>query len=78
MKKLTTLKKLLLYILQIIRDKISSNSFKQKHKMNNKNFTRKRKLPFSKMKLIMMKKGVKSIQNTLNETQIYTLNYYGL
>ena len=39
--------------------------------MNNKNFTRNRKLPFPKMILIMMKKGVKSIQNTLNETQIY-------
>ncbi len=38
--------------------------------MNKKDFTRDRKLTFSKMILTIAKKSVKSIQNVLNETQI--------
>ena len=38
--------------------------------MNKKDFTRNRKLPFSKMILTMMQKSLKSLQSVLNETQI--------
>lgn len=37
--------------------------------MNKKDFTRNRKLPFSKVLLTVVRKSVKSIQNILNETQ---------
>ncbi len=37
--------------------------------MNKKDFTRDRKLPFSKMILTITKKSIKSMQNVLNETQ---------
>ena len=37
--------------------------------MNKKDFTRNRKLPFSKVLLTVVRKSVKSIQNVLNETQ---------
>lgn len=37
--------------------------------MKEKDFTRDRKLPFSKVLLTMVRKSVKSIQNVLNETQ---------
>ncbi|MCD4771244.1 IS4 family transposase [archaeon] len=37
--------------------------------MNKKDFTRDRKLPFSKVLLTIVRKSVKSIQNVLNETQ---------
>jgi len=46
-----------------------SNYFKKDHKMNKKDFTRDRKLPFSKVLLTVVRKSVKSIQNVLNETQ---------
>jgi hypothetical protein len=38
--------------------------------MKKENFTRNRKLPFTKLLLTIAKKSVKSIQNVLNETQI--------
>ena len=39
--------------------------------MNKEDFTRNRKLPFSKVLLTVVRKSVKSIQNVLNETQKY-------
>ena len=48
-----------------------SDIFKNNHKIDKKDFTRNRKLSFSKMILIIAKKSVKSIQNVLNETQVY-------
>lgn len=45
--------------------------------MSDKDFTRNRKLTFSKMVLIMLRKGVKSLQNSLNETQKILNNLIG-
>jgi hypothetical protein len=42
--------------------------------MNKKDFTRERKLPFSKVLLTIVRKSVKSIQNVLNETQKHLSN----
>lgn len=42
--------------------------------MNKKDFTRDRKLPFSKVLLTIVRKSVKSIQNVLNETQKHLSN----
>ncbi|WP_428024557.1 IS4 family transposase [Arcobacter sp.] len=55
--------------LEFFKDKILSDSFKSENKMNKEDFTRNRKLPFSKVLLTVVRKGVKSIQNVLNETQ---------
>lgn len=55
--------------LEFFKDKILSDSFKSENKMNKKDFTRNRKLPFSKVLLTVVRKSVKSIQNILNETQ---------
>ena len=55
--------------LELFKEKILSNYFKKDHKMNKKDFTRDRKLPFSKVLLTVVRKSVKSIQNVLNETQ---------
>jgi hypothetical protein len=50
--------------LEIFKEKILSNKFKSEHKMNKKDFSRDRKLPFLKVLLTVI-----SIQNVLNETQ---------
>lgn len=55
--------------LEFFKDKILSNKFKSENRMNKKDFTRDRKLPFSKVLLTVVRKSVKSIQNVLNETQ---------
>jgi hypothetical protein len=55
--------------LENIKEKISSDSFKKENKMSEKDFTRERKLPFSKVVLTVARKSVKSMQNVLNETQ---------
>jgi len=55
--------------LEFFKDKILSDSFKSENRMNKKDFTRDRKLPFSKVLLTVVRKSVKSIQNILNETQ---------
>lgn len=57
--------------LEFFKDKILSNKFKSENKMNKEDFTRNRKLPFSKVLLTVVRKSVKSIQNVLNETQKY-------
>jgi hypothetical protein len=45
-------------ILQFIREKILSEKFKTKNKISIKNFTRDRKLTFSKMITLMSRKSV--------------------
>jgi len=64
-------------ILEFIRNKILSDEFKNEYKMKENDFIRNRKLPFAKMILLMTKKGVKSLQNTLNETEKFLSNLIG-
>lgn len=45
--------------------------------MKKEDFTRNRKLPFTKVLLLVAKKSVKSIQNVLNETQIHLSKLLG-
>jgi len=61
-------------ILQFIKDKILSQKFKIRSKISKQDFTRDRKLTFSKMIVLMSRKSVKSIQNILNETETYLSN----
>ncbi|MCK4442276.1 MAG: IS4 family transposase, partial [Sulfurovaceae bacterium] len=61
-------------ILQFIREKILSEEFKNKNKKSIQDFTRDRKLNFSKMIILMSRKSVKSIQNVLNEAETYLSN----
>ena len=60
--------------MEFFKEKILSNSFKSENRMNKKDFTRDRKLPFSKVLLTIVRKSVKSIQNVLNETQKHLSN----
>ena len=60
--------------LEFFKEKILSDSFKSENRMNKKDFTRDRKLPFSKVLLTIVRKSVKSIQNVLNETQKHFSN----
>jgi hypothetical protein len=48
-----------------------SDALKDRNKISPTSFTRERKLTFSKMMLLMTRKSVKSLQNMLNETEIY-------
>jgi len=61
-------------ILQYIREKILSEEFKNRSKKSKQDFTRERKLNFSKMIILMSRKSVKSIQNVLNEAETYLSN----
>jgi len=61
-------------ILQYIREKILSAEFKIRNKVSKQDFTRDRKLNFSKMIILMSRKSVKSIQNILNEAETYLSN----
>jgi len=61
-------------ILQYIREKILSEEFKTQSKKSEQDFTRDRKLTFSKMIILMSRKSVKSIQNILNEAETYLSN----
>jgi len=58
-------------ILHELRKKILSTLFKDKHKKSETSFSRERKLTFSKMIILMTRKSVKSLQNILNETEVY-------
>ncbi|MGB5920166.1 hypothetical protein [Arcobacter sp.] len=53
--------------LEFFKDKILSNKFKSENRMNKKDFTRNRKLPFSKVLLTVVRKSVKSILKVLNQ-----------
>ena len=66
--------KITLVKLELFKEKILSDSFKRENRMNKKDFTRDRKLPFSKVLLTIARKSVKSIQNVLNETQKHLSN----
>jgi hypothetical protein len=54
----------------IFRDKKREESFKNKHKIGKKSFTRDRKLGFDKIMTMMIKKSNKSLQNSINDTQL--------
>jgi len=58
-------------LLRNIRKKIQSETFKRKYRTSSRYFTRDRKLIFTKMIALMTRKSVKSLQNILNETEIY-------
>jgi Transposase DDE domain len=51
----------------ISRQKLEDQTFKNNHRKTAKDFTRVRSLPFSLVLVLIMKKGVKSLQNVLNE-----------
>lgn len=53
----------------MLKKRIHSEQFKSENKTGSNDFTRERKLTFSKMVLIMMRKSAKSLQNVLNEAQ---------
>ncbi|NQY53227.1 MAG: hypothetical protein HRT42_06595 [Campylobacteraceae bacterium] len=60
--------------MEFFKEKILSESFKSENRMNKKDFTRDRKLPFSKVLLTIVRKSVKSVQNVLHETQKHLSN----
>ena len=60
-------KKLAHTIVEFITNTIHNIDFKLKHRVSDNNFERERKLPFSKMMLLLIKKSVKSLQLVLNE-----------
>ncbi|WP_261344000.1 IS4 family transposase [Candidatus Uabimicrobium amorphum] len=49
------------------KELLESERFKKMHRKNEKDFTRERKLPFSRLMVFMIRKSIKSIQNRLNE-----------
>ena len=51
----------------MIRSRIKSKSFKERHRRNPKDFTRERKLPFGILFLLILQKSLKSLQLVLNE-----------
>ncbi len=60
--------------MQSIRTKILSDDYKNRFRTSKEKFTRTRKLNFSKMIVLMTQKSIKSIQNILNETEVYLSN----
>lgn len=54
----------------VFRDKKREEKFKNRHKIGESSFTRERKLGFDKMMTMIMKKSSKSLQNSLNDTQL--------
>ena len=54
----------------VFRDGKREEKFKSRHKIGENSFTRERKLGFDKMMTMIMKKSSKSIQNSLNDTQL--------
>jgi hypothetical protein len=53
--------------LQIVRDRLADSSFLERHRASPKDFTRRRKLPFSSVVLLVLQKSLKSIQLHLHE-----------
>ena len=49
------------------RDQLKSEAFINDHRISEKDFTRKRSLPFALLVALMMRKSVKSVQNVVNE-----------
>lgn len=54
----------------VFRDKKREEDFKNKHKIGVNSFTRDRKLGFDKIMTMMIKKSNKSLQNSINDTQL--------
>ncbi len=54
----------------VFRDKKREEDFKNKHKIGKNSFTRARKLGFDKIMTMMIKKSNKSLQNSINDTQL--------
>ena len=54
----------------VFRNKKREETFKNKHKIGNNSFTRDRKLGFDKIMTMMIKKSNKSLQNSINDTQL--------
>lgn len=49
------------------RELIADEAFKHRHRVTPKAFTRTRHLPFALMVVLILRKGVKSLQNLVNE-----------
>jgi hypothetical protein len=49
------------------RNELKSEAFIKAHRASEKNFTRKRSLPFATLTALIMRKSVKSMQNVVNE-----------
>lgn len=54
----------------VLRNKKREESFQIKHKIGKNSFTRARKLGFDKIMTMMIKKSNKSLQNSINDTQL--------
>ena len=54
----------------VFKDKKREESFQMKHKIGINSFTRDRKLGFAKIMTMMIKKSNKSLQNSINDTQL--------
>ena len=54
----------------VFRNKKREETFKNKHKIGKNSFTRDRKLGFDKIMTMMIKKSNKSLQNSINDTQL--------
>lgn len=54
----------------VFRDKKREKEFQNKHKIGKNSFTRDRKLGFDKIMTMMIKKSNKSLQNSINDTQL--------
>jgi len=57
--------------LGIFHQRLEDEIFKNKHRKNANDFTRTRRLPFALVLVLMMRKGVKSLQNLLNEAMTW-------
>lgn len=55
----------------IFHQRLEDEIFKNKHRKNANDFTRTRRLPFALVLVLMMRKGVKSLQNLLNEAMTW-------
>jgi len=54
----------------VLRNKKREKNFQTKHKIGKNSFTRTRKLGFDKIMTMMIKKSNKSLQNSINDTQL--------
>ena len=54
----------------VLRNKKRDELFQIKHKIGINSFTRARKLGFDKIMTMMIKKSNKSLQNSINDTQL--------
>lgn len=54
-------------ILQAVRHRLADSSFLERHRFAPKDFTRRRKLPFSSVVLLVLQKSLKSLQLHLHE-----------